>query len=136
MTRPLRMPAAVRTAVASHALRDAPRECCGFLLGTGNRVIYALAASNASRTPLTRYEVDSREHIAVRRLLRRLAPPLTILGVYHSHPRGPAAPSSSDVRKAYVREWTHVIVDLSRRSPGITAWIIRNGRALRRPLGR
>ena len=117
MTRPLRLPTVVRAAIARHAVRDAPRECCGFLLGTAGRVVFALPATNTSTTPLTRYRVDPREHIALQRILRRLTPPLAIVGVYHSHPRGPAAPSSSDVREAYVREWAHVIVDLSRRSP-------------------
>ena len=136
MTRPLRLPAVVRAAIARHAQQDAPRECCGFLLGARGKVIFALAATNTSATPLTRYRVDPREHIALQRILRRLTPPLTIVGVYHSHPRGPAAPSSSDVKEAYVREWAHVIVDLGGRSPGVSAWLIRNGRALRRPLAR
>ena len=136
MTRPLRLPTVVRAAIARHAVQDAPRECCGFLLGTPGRVAFALPATNTSTTPVTRYRVDPREHVALQRILRRLEPPLAIVGVYHSHPRGPAAPSSSDVREAYVREWVHVVVDLSRRSPGITAWLIRNGRALRRPLAR
>jgi proteasome lid subunit RPN8/RPN11 len=136
MTRPLRLPAAVRAAIVKHARQDAPRECCGFLLGTEGHVIYALPATNTSTTPLTRYRVDPREHIALQRILRRLTPPLTIVGVYHSHPRGPVAPSASDVREAHVREWTHVIVDLSRRAPGLTAWMIRNGRAWRRTLTR
>jgi proteasome lid subunit RPN8/RPN11 len=136
MTRPLRLPTVVRAAIARHARRDAPRECCGFLLGTPGGVNYALPATNTSTTPLTRYRVDPREHIAVRRILRRLTPPLGIVGVYHSHPRGPGAPSSADVREAYVPEWAHVIVDLSGRSAGITAWTIRNGRTLRRPLAR
>jgi len=136
MTHPLRLPTGVRATIARHALRDTPRECCGFLLGTAGRVIYALPATNISTTPLTRYRVEPREHIALQRILRRLTPPLAIVGVYHSHPRGPVGPSSSDVREAHVREWAHVIVDLSRRSPGITAWMIRNGRALRRPLAR
>ena len=136
MIRPLRLPRSVRAALARHALRDAPRECCGFLLGTAGRVIYALPATNTSTTPLRRYRVDPREHIALQRILRRLTPPLTVVGVYHSHPRGPAAPSLSDVREAFVREWAHVIVDLSGRVPGITAWMIRNGRAVRRPIAR
>jgi proteasome lid subunit RPN8/RPN11 len=99
-------------------------------------VIYALPATNTSTTPLTRYRVDPREHIALQRILRRLTPPLIVVGVYHSHPHGPAAPSSSDVREAFVREWTHVIVNLSARAPEITAWMIRNGRAVRRPIAR
>jgi len=136
MTRSLRLPTPVRAAITRHALRDAPRECCGFLLGTAGTIRYALAAANISRTPLTRYRVDPREHIALQRVLRRLTPPLTIVGVYHSHPRGPSAPSASDVKEAYVRDWAQVIVNLTSGSPRITAWTIRNGRARRRRVGR
>ena len=136
MSRPLRLPPAVRAAIARHALGDAPRECCGFLLGNAGRVIYALPATNTSTTPLKRYRVDPREHIALQRILRRLTPRLAIVGVYHSHPRGPNAPSASDVREAYVPDWAHVIVDFSSRPLRITGWTIRKGRAVRRPLAR
>ena len=134
MTRPLRLPAAVRTAIVKHARREAPGECCGFLLGTAAGVSHAWPATNTSTTPKTRYRVDPREHIALRRMLRRLSPPLAIVGVYHSHPTGPNEPSSSDIREAYVSEWAHVIVDLSRRLPRVTAWTMRNGRVERRRL--
>jgi len=136
MTRALRLPAPVRAAITRHAVHDAPRECCGFLLGSGGRVHYAWPATNTSMSPQTRYRVDPREHIALRRILRRLTPALTIVGVYHSHPQGPPVPSPTDLRDAYVREWTYVIVDLSRRVPRISAWMIREGRALRTPLRR
>jgi proteasome lid subunit RPN8/RPN11 len=132
----LRLPAAIRAAIAGHAQREAPLECCGFLLGAPGRVNYALPATNTSTTPETRYRVDPREHIALRRILRRLTPPLAIVGVYHSHPHGPNAPSVSDVREAYVRDWAYVIVDLSRKRPRVTCWMIRNGRARRWPLAR
>ena len=136
MSGPLRLPSAVRRAVAAHAVRDAPRECCGFLIGGGFQIAYALPATNVSRTPLTRFLVDPREHIALRRILRRLVPPLSILGVYHSHPRGPGRPSTTDVREAHAQDWVHVIVDLSSRRPRLSAWTIRRGRARRRALGR
>ena len=136
MSGPLRLPAAVRRAIAAHARRDAPNECCGFLLGRRAHVAYALPASNTSTTPLTRYRVDPRAHIALRRILRRLEPPLSILGIYHSHPCGPGGPSLSDIREAHVREWVHVIVDLSCGRPRQSAWMIQNGQAQRRALAR
>jgi proteasome lid subunit RPN8/RPN11 len=134
--RPLRLPPAVRIAVTAHAAREAPHECCGFLLGVGNRVAYALPATNVSRRPLVRFEVDPREHVALQRMLRRLVPRLSIVGVYHSHPSGPTGPSASDVKEAAVREWAHLIVDLQRRTPRLSAWMIRDGRARKRPLAR
>ena len=136
MTRRLRLPSAVRAAIVAHAIREAPNECCGFLLGVAGSVAYAFPATNVSKRPLVRFEVDPREHIALQRTLRRLVPPISIVGVYHSHPSGPGGPSESDLREAADREWTHVIVDLRRRPGRLSAWVIRDGRARRRPLAR
>lgn len=108
------MPRQVRQAVVDHARRDQPRECCGFLLGTGRRVAFALPMRNVARGQ-ARYRIDDGDHLAVRRLLRRLEPALDIVGVYHSHPRGPARPSARDEAEAYYPEWVHVIVGLAPR---------------------
>jgi proteasome lid subunit RPN8/RPN11 len=103
------LPAAVRRAILAHARRDAPRECCGLLLGRGNRVLHAAAMRNVASTPRVRFRIDPREHIALRRELRRLSPALEIVGVYHSHPVGPAGLSARDRREAHYREWLYVL---------------------------
>ena len=109
--RPVRMtlPAAVRRAILGHANREAPRECCGFLIGRGGRVLHAAAMRNTSKSPRVRFRIDPREHIALRRELRRLSPALEIVGVYHSHPAGPAEPSTRDRLEAHYREWLYVL---------------------------
>jgi len=90
----LTLPAAVRRAILAHAERDAPRECCGLLIGRSGRVLHAAAMRNISASPRVRFRIDPREHIVLRRELRRLSPALEIVGVYHSHPAGPAEPSA------------------------------------------
>jgi proteasome lid subunit RPN8/RPN11 len=93
------LPRAVRRAIVMHARREAPRECCGLLVGCGREVAFAVACTNVARSE-TRYRIAPREHIDLRRALRAFSPPLDIVGVYHSHPRGRPVPSPTDVVEA------------------------------------
>ncbi len=65
----LRLPTAVRRAIVQHALRATPLECCGFLVGTRGRVIFAVPMDNVAASPV-RYRIDDRAHIDLRRVLR------------------------------------------------------------------
>ena len=109
--RPSRMtlPVGVRRAILAHARRDAPRECCGFLIGRRGRVLHAAVMRNAAARSRVQFRIDPAEHISLRRELRRLSPALEIVGIYHSHPAGPPEPSDQDRREAHYREWLYVI---------------------------
>jgi len=126
--RVLSMSAAVRRSVVQHALRDRPAECCGFLLGTGHHVRFAVAMENLDAKRTVRYRIDDRTHLQLRRLLRTFAPALSIQGVYHSHPAGDAKPSETDIAEALYPEWVYVIVGLGRRRPAVKAFQIQQGR--------
>ena len=121
------IPVHVRKAIAAHARKDAPRECCGLLVGTGRRVELAIPMANVARTPKTAFRIDPAEHIAVRRVLRHVAPDSAIVGVYHSHPKGPAVPSTRDIAESHYPEWLFLIVGAAGRS--LRAFTIRNSRA-------
>ena len=113
-------------AIARHARRALPRECCGFLVGARRRVLFAVATRNVAAGPF-RYRIDDAAHIALRRALRRFVPPLEIVGVYHSHPNGEARPSATDVAEAFYPAWTHLIAGMRRRV-SIRAFRIAGGR--------
>ena len=110
--RRLTLPVAVRRAIVAHARRDAPHECCGFLIGRAGGVMFSLPVTNVDPKPRTGFQVDPAEHVAVRRLLRGFAPPLEIVGTYHSHPAGPAIPSPRDIAESHYPEWLSVIVGM------------------------
>ena len=115
-----------RAAIIAHARRDAPRECCGLLAGQGRKIELAIPLRNVDKRPRVRFTIDPAEHIAVRRALRTLAPKLQIVGVYHSHPHGPAKPSPSDIAESYYPDWYYAIVDGRRNA--IRVFQIRKGR--------
>jgi proteasome lid subunit RPN8/RPN11 len=123
----------VRQAIVQHAVDARPRECCGFLLGAGRRVRFAVPMENVAQSTV-RYRIDDRAHIDLRRVLRTVRPRLEIVGVYHSHPAGDARPSPTDIAEAAYPSWAHVIVGLRPRRPVVRAFAIRHGRAHVLPL--
>jgi proteasome lid subunit RPN8/RPN11 len=87
---------------------------------------------NVARRARIRFRIDPAEHLAVRRVLRQVTPALQIIGVYHSHPQGPATPSARDVAEANYPEWLFVIIGRSSRSIG--AFQIRGGSSVTVPI--
>ena len=122
--RAVRLSPAVARTMLAHARRERPRECCGLLVGASGRVTAAVPMRNLARGR-TRYLLDPAGHIALRRVLRVIAPKASIIGVYHSHPRGPAAPSETDVAEALYPDWIYVIVGFARRRAEIRAFTIK-----------
>ena len=102
--------------MVAHARAEAPRECCGLLVGAGRRVDFAIPLTNTDPRPETGFRVDAAEHIAVRRILRRVVPSRVIVGVYHSHPRSAATPSARDIAECHYPDWIFVIVGREGRS--------------------
>lgn len=97
----IELPAALAALLRAEARRAAPQECCGLLEGTRTPdgfIIQALhPARNLADDP-DRFAIDPRDHFSAVRAAR--AHGRAIIGCYHSHPRGPAEPSMSDVAGA------------------------------------
>lgn len=110
----------LRASMQREARARLPREACGLLIGrrVGEcvEVLEVRHARNVARDP-ARFEVDPADHLANQRHAR--ARGLDVVGVWHSHPEGPATPSGTDLREA-VRGWAYVILDA--RDGACRAW--------------
>ena len=106
----IQLRAAVRDDVLAHARAEAPRECCGLLVGRGALVQECVRSRNIDPDP-NRYEVDPLLHIATSRRLRGSG--REIVGAYHSHPHSTPLPSESDRAEAYYRDFIWMIVSLA-----------------------
>lgn len=125
----VRLAAGVREDAIAHARAEAPRECCGLLIGRGLVIEACVRAANLDESPETRYLVDPAAHIAANRQLRGTG--RQVIGSYHSHPRTPPVPSGTDLAEAYYPEFIWLIVSLA--PPGgaqLAAWRLENGRAV------
>lgn len=75
-----------------------PEEACGLLLGQGSVISQALPVRNVHGDPRSHFELDPAALIAAHRAARAGGP--AVLGYYHSHPTGSAAPSATDQASA------------------------------------
>lgn len=89
----------VLEAVLADARLTPERERCGLLLGEADRVLDWAPAANVHPLPERHFELDPAVLIAAERRAR-MDGGLAVLGHYHSHPNGPAAPSASDADAA------------------------------------
>ncbi len=92
--------------VRAHAREASPRECCGVLLGTSDRVTDSVRATNLA-DGTSRFELDPRDHFRAIRDAR--ARDLDVVGFYHSHPRTPAYPSPTDMAESGYADALHLI---------------------------
>lgn len=94
----------------SHAREEAPRECCGLLVGHGDSVVRSVRARNLD-AKTTRYLIDPHDHFGALRAAR--ADGLDVIGAYHSHPASAPVPSATDIAEANSGpEFVYVIVSV------------------------
>ena len=124
---PFVLPDDARRTIVDHATRDRPLECCGLLVGRDRTVIAAVPMRNAAASA-SRFRVDDREHIALRRALRLISPPAHVIGVYHSHPAGPARPSPTDLAEAHYPDWLYVIAGFVGSRVQVRGFMLEAGR--------
>ena len=128
----IRIPAEAVEAIRAHATATYPEECCGALIGqssaTGKsvRAVRPLQNSGAEQRE-RRFEVRPDAMREVERAAE--ADGLEVIGIYHSHPEHPAAPSEHDRDHAW--PWySYVIVRVVRgESKDLTSWILSDDRA-------
>jgi desampylase len=94
----IRVSTDVLAAIDAHARAEAPRECCGLLLGSLTEIRRAEPTRNLAVTT-TRYDIDPADHFRVLREAR--AAGLTVIGAYHSHPASAPVPSPTDLAEGW-----------------------------------
>jgi len=90
----------------AHVLACLPEEACGLLAGERDEVRRVIPVPNVLHSPV-RYQMEPRSQVEA--MLAIEAAGLDIVGIYHSHPRGPAGPSASDVAEAAYPEALYLI---------------------------
>ncbi len=108
-----------------------PGECCGLLVGRQlpSGVIEAIRAHPSANLgkKADRFEIDPRLWVDLARALGR--GPTKVVGLYHSHPDGPAQPSAVDLDSAWGEELVWLIVSVA-GNPDAPAGAARAGQAI------
>ena len=108
--------------IFSHAERAYPNECCGLLVGerrAGDVFIREVHRSaNMAPTPANQFEIDPQLRFDLERRVREET--LDLVGVYHSHPDGDAAPSQTDIQRAWESSLVWLITAVKNGSAATT----------------
>lgn len=94
-----------RDEMLRHVAAHAPLEACGLLAGKEDKVERVLFVRNQAQSP-TRFVMDPYEQLQAFEWMDTHA--LDLVGIFHSHPRGPETVSETDIREA-AYEVVHLI---------------------------
>src|SRR5262249_13831863 len=103
--------------IVAHARESLPHEGCGLILGSERTGTRFLPMANSLKSA-TAYAMDPAELIAAFRTARERGE--TLVAIYHSHPKGPAEPSASDIERAEYPQAAHIIVSLAATEQAVT----------------
>jgi len=122
---PINIPRQFRTLMIEQALKELPNECCGLLLGKNNTVLRIIPMENIDPSPEA-YFMDPVRQADIFTEMERKGEKL--IGIYHSHPKGPAFPSETDLKTAFHPNTAYIIISLENpEKPELGAFMIENG---------
>ena len=114
--------------IRRHGEETYPHECCGALVGAGNRVTATVALPNTTEEgPRRRFMVRPSDYRVAEQKAAELGGEL--LGFYHSHPDHPARPSQYDLDHAWPT-FAYIIVAVAQgKSEAMTVWYLKEDRS-------
>jgi len=128
MTRRALLDPGVAGAIRRHGEETFPHECCGALIGSGDRVTAAVALSNTTEEgPRRRFLVRPSDYVLAERRASELGGEL--LGFYHSHPDHPARPSQFDLDHAWPNFQYVIVAVASGKAADMTVWFLKDDRS-------
>lgn len=122
----LKIPPALQDEMIKHSKKKYPFEACGFVVGCENRPRKFIPAQNEEKSE-DRYRVDPQDLLDLFERLEKTGEKLW--GIFHSHPKSPAFPSSLDIEQAYYPQSFYLILSLQNcRKPSLRAFSIKEGK--------
>src|SRR6476661_7269684 len=128
MARRITLSSGVGAAIRRHGEETYPHECCGALVGSGDRIETAVALPNTTEEgPRRRFLVRPSDY----RLAEQRATELgaELLGFYHSHPDHPARPSQFDLDHAWPTFAYIIVAVAAGRDQAMTVWFLKDDRS-------
>ena len=114
-----------KNSMVKQALKEAPNECCGVLLGRNNIIERIVPMQSTDPSPDT-YFMDPVQQVEMFAEMEKRGE--SLLGIYHSHPAGPRQPSGADLQLAFHPEAVYIIVSLKdSQNPEVGAFLLAKG---------
>ena len=117
----LAFPRPLYAEMVAHVLSQPALEMCGLLAGRAGVVDRVWPVPNALQSPAA-YRMDGPEFAAA-----MIGCDFEPLGIFHSHPAGPAVPSPTDIAEAAYPDAVYVVISLQTAPPGVHGFAIMDG---------
>jgi [CysO sulfur-carrier protein]-S-L-cysteine hydrolase len=108
---PVRLPRELHERMLDQALAAPQLEVCALLGGDGSGPRTHYPVANVAGNPQQAFLMEPHAQLRAMREMRRAGERL--VGIYHSHPEGPAQPSETDLSQAAYPDVLYFIVGLS-----------------------
>ncbi|PTM59745.1 Mov34/MPN/PAD-1 family protein [Desmospora activa] len=113
--------------IKEHCQRELPREACGILAGKGQKITHFFPIPNQDFSPQS-FSFEPRAFLQTLKVMR--LEQLEWLGILHSHPQQGTNPSVRDISRWHYPELTSWILSFHDHPPQLSAYHIRQGRAV------
>ena len=121
----IKIPKTSKKIMLKQAFNELPNECCGLLLGKNGKIKRTLPMKNTDPSPEA-YFMDPNQQVEVFTNMEKTGE--SLLGIYHSHPKGPSTPSDIDLKMAFHQDVLYIIISLEKKTkPELKAFIIEKG---------
>ncbi len=95
----------------NEAQQGKDKEICGLLAIDRNRELQLYPIKNIAELPQCHYLMDPKQQIHAFKSMRERNE--SLFGIYHSHPKGPAYPSATDIRDAHYADCIYFIISMN-----------------------
>lgn len=115
-----------------HAMRSYPEECCGIILGKDTGILKTVCdvfemGNRKEEAREQRYLITADDYRVAEERANKEG--VEVLGLYHSHPNHPAAPSQFDLDHA-MPMWSYLIVSVEESIPArVRSWVLLEDRS-------
>ena len=108
-----------------------PEEACGMLAGKDGHVLRVFPATNELHSQV-RYRIEPKEQLDIFNEIEQQG--WDLLAIYHSHPKGPAHPSKTDIQEAYYPEAIYIIWAQTGGIWNYRGFLIQDGKFMEVPI--
>ena len=108
--------------LCDEALAHSHEEVCGLIGARQDVACNVYPVANVARNRSRHFEMDGAEQISAMRQMRERGE--SLFAIYHSHPRGEAWPSATDIAEASYPEALYLIIGLQRTIPELRGFHI------------
>lgn len=124
MDQTFNIPANLFKEIEIHLQKCLPEEGCGLLAGKESQVLQWYPITNILHSSV-RYQMDAQEQLNA--FLEIEKQDWQLLAIVHSHPNGPAYPSSTDISEAYYPDAVYIIFSINNQKWLPSGFFIQNG---------